>query len=175
MTEGKWDPAARGEHTYNKTYKTFFKVMDKMYHFIKADIHYCMNHAVFHEDSSRKAEKAKNVYDEYTGVLGLIKAMGADAMSAELVKERRIGTADEAASMSESEDASVKGGATGFTSRRRDFLLTAAYKETSIVRSGKDENVSEESARALEDLGYVDAGEELLLPCSKLMHALERG
>lgn len=166
MTEGKWDPAARGEHTYNKTYKTFFKVMDKMYHFIKADIHYCMNHAVFHEDSSRKAEKAKNVYDEYTGVLGLIKAMGADAMSAELVKERRIATADEAASMSESEDASVKGGddagaATGFTrSRRRDFLLAAAYKETSIVRSGKDENVSEESARALEDVGYVDAGED---------------
>lgn len=102
-----------------------------------------MNHAVFHEDSSRKAEKAKNVYDEYTGVLGLIKAMGADAMS-------------------ESEDASVKGGddagaATGFTrSRRRDFLLlAAAYKETSIVRSGQDENVSEESARALEDLGYM--------------------
>ena len=59
------------------------------------------------------------MYGEYTGVLGLIKAMGADAMSAELVKERRIATADEAASMSESEDASVKGGddagaATGF-------------------------------------------------------------
>ena len=59
-----------------------------------------MNHAVFHEERSRKAEKAKNVYDEYTGVLGLIKAMEADAMS-------------------ESEDASVKGGddagaATGF-------------------------------------------------------------
>ena len=39
MTKGKWDPVARGEHTYNKTYKTFFKVMDKMYRFIKADIH----------------------------------------------------------------------------------------------------------------------------------------